>query len=298
MDAHIEYLILAFVLLCVCIWINSSKPHENRLVKVVLQKMMMYLDGIYFMIICKENKGLGPKKNPDPDNIKDVPCKMKRIIFIRHGESDWNDVFNKGFGPMLLVRLIKAMIREFFLMVTMDSVFLDSPLNGDGTDQARELRRYIEADNQYDQMLSIMRGDSKETSVIVSSNLRRALATTTLALYPRLQRTKEKIMILSSLQEISRNVDTKALASAKTIPDLNRLGKDLQNDGYDFIPTDVYDPTENNGNKSTGYYGIKRLQVRIPVLLLLLSLSLLSFLRLSRSSVSFIFICSSHHILL
>ena len=72
-------------------------------------------------------------------------------------------------------------------------------------------------------------------------------------------------MILSSLQEISRNVDTKALAPPKSIPDLNRLGNDLKDDGYEFVPTDVYDPTDNNGNKSTSYYGIKRLQVCISL---------------------------------
>ena len=73
-------------------------------------------------------------------------------------------------------------------------------------------------------------------------------------------------MILSSLQEISRNVDTKALAPSKSIPDLNRLGNDLKDDGYEFVPTDVYDPTDNHGNKSTSYYGIKRLQVCISLL--------------------------------
>ena len=98
MDLNTEYIILTFVLLCICIWINSSRSDENKLLKAILSKVMMYLDGIYFMVVCKENKGLGPKKNPDPDEIKDLPSKMKRIIFIRHGESDWNDVFNKGFG--------------------------------------------------------------------------------------------------------------------------------------------------------------------------------------------------------
>ena len=158
MDPTYERLIFFFLVICVCVWIHSSRPNENKQIKVVLNKIMMYVEGIYFMVACSDSKGIGPKKNPDPDSIKDAPSKMKRIIFIRHGESDWNEVFNKGFGPMFVVRLVKAMWRELLLMVTMDSAFLDSPLNIEGTDQARELRRYIEQSDQYDQMLLTLRG--------------------------------------------------------------------------------------------------------------------------------------------
>lgn len=34
----------------------------------------------------------------------------RRIVFVRHGESQWNEVFNKGFGPSFIVRLVKAII--------------------------------------------------------------------------------------------------------------------------------------------------------------------------------------------
>ena len=80
MDPTSEYLILAFVFLCLCVWINSSKSGENETLKSILRKVMMYLEGIYFMVACKDFKGLGPKSNPDPDDIKDMPCRMKRII--------------------------------------------------------------------------------------------------------------------------------------------------------------------------------------------------------------------------
>ena len=35
-----------------------------------------------------------------------------RIIFVRHGESVWNYVFNRGFGPSFLVRLLRVTLYE------------------------------------------------------------------------------------------------------------------------------------------------------------------------------------------
>ncbi|CAN0440510.1 unnamed protein product, partial [Laminaria digitata] len=59
----------------------------------------------------------------------------KRVIFLRHGESEWNEVFNRGFGPMFLVRLVKAFVREVMMLSTRDSVFFDSPLSNTGIQQ-------------------------------------------------------------------------------------------------------------------------------------------------------------------
>ncbi|CAM9185913.1 unnamed protein product, partial [Ectocarpus fasciculatus] len=225
----------------------------------VLTKIHLYLSGIVYMIVSKDNKGLGSKYNPDPALIASKPTVSKRIIFIRHGESDWNDVFNKGFGPSMIVRLFKSFAREFQLMTTMDSIFLDSPLNAEGFEQAKELSRFLEAEAAGGSHIPQVIMGQKESAVIASSNLRRALSTTTIALWPRIHRTKEKIMILSSLQEISRNVDTKALADARALPVLDRISSHCGDEG-DFVPEDVYDTSENHGNKTTAYYGIKRLK--------------------------------------
>ena len=71
------------------------------------------------------------------------------MIFIRHGESEWNGVFNKDKGIMkvflIVFRFIRALFLEvaplqsqtapftflgqFFCMMKGDSIFLDSPLN-------------------------------------------------------------------------------------------------------------------------------------------------------------------------
>ena len=45
-------------------------------------------------------------------------------------------------------------------------------------------------------------------SVVVTSNLQRAIETAAIALWGRLQRTGEQVHVLSDLQEVSRNVDT------------------------------------------------------------------------------------------
>ena len=44
-------------------------------------------------------------------------------------------VFNRGFGPMFLVRLVKAFVREVMMLSTRDSVFFDSPLSNTGIQQ-------------------------------------------------------------------------------------------------------------------------------------------------------------------
>jgi hypothetical protein len=172
----------------------------------------------------------------------------------------------------MLVRLIRALIDEFLMVFKMDSKFLDSPLNFEGIEQALELRRFIESTAHPElkkapagraDIFEILRGEKgKPASVVVSSTLRRAVSTTTLALWPRLERTGEKMYVLSSLQEISRNVDTRALSDPKDLADLpfSRLSGHCKPQDGEFDPAKVYDLTENFGNKTRTFYGIKRLQ--------------------------------------
>lgn len=174
---------------------------------------------------------------------------------------------------------------ELKLMFTpSDSKFLDSPLNHEGIDQALELRKFIESTTHPEcskktlDVISIMRGESEITSLICSSTLRRAIATTTLSLWPRIVKHSEKVWLLSSLQEISRNIDTRALAGALEIADLpfsriqpHCLGHALSNKSSktsskgnntnsEFNAESVYELSKNQGNKRRDFYGIKRLQ--------------------------------------
>ena len=247
------------LIILIIIWIFSSRPNENVIMRLILSKIKLYIEGIWFMIFSKDSKGLGPKSNPDPKLIEGKKTFTKRIIFLRHGESDWNDVFNKGFGPSFIFRLISAWFRELKLFHTKDSIFLDSPLNEEGFVQAKELGRFLVEESEKGVPTAEIILGKRETSIVTSSNLRRAISTTTIAMWPRINSTKEKIAILSCLQEISRNVDTKALSENQSIPVLDRIANHIE-DGNEFIPEHIFNATENKGNKTTGFNGIKRLK--------------------------------------
>lgn len=94
--------------------------------------------------------------------------------------------------------------------------------------------------------LKILSG-AEGKSIIVSSNLRRALETATIGFWGRLQRTGEKIHVLSDLQEMSKNVDTMSLSKPKSLPPLLSLGAALE---YPAFEADKrFDVTENRGQK-------------------------------------------------
>lgn len=120
-----------------------------------------------------------------------------------------------------------------------DSLFLDSPLSSKGIQQAWDLLTFLASQPEGCQghrsperpcieldvpdIVSIVRGDVGE-SVVVSSILRRAISTGVLCLSTRLLKTKssDKVQLMTSLQEISRNVDTLSLTSARAYPQVPR----------------------------------------------------------------------------
>jgi len=112
-------------------------------------------------------------------------------------------------------------VRETFLWFTSDSVFLDSPLSFLGMAQATALSTFLDEPRTEDHGLfpadvaahALLRAaPGSQPSVLATSNLRRAAATTAVALAERLRRTGEPVHVLSSLQEISPNVDTLTLS--------------------------------------------------------------------------------------
>jgi broad specificity phosphatase PhoE len=254
-----------FQLLCVI------EPQEMEKVKT---KLGLFGRGFYFMVLAKDNKW---KKLPDSDKIKDVEGKrVKRIIFIRHGESDWNDIFNRK-GPMgklmLLPLLFKNLAREIMMINEEHSIFLDSPLSPTGVTQALELQAFcesssidnIKSDEKQIEQVMTLRGEifTGAETILVSSNLRRAMATASIGLQHRMGKLGEQMQIWSCCQEISRNIDTYALAPANGVPDLS----DVQSKGGPKGPpvnkidlAKCYDPKGNGGNKSLKSNGLKRMQ--------------------------------------
>ena len=92
-------------------------------------------------------------------------------------------------------------------------------------------------------------------SVVCSSNLRRAAQTVALGLRSRLDRSREKVHLLSALQEISTNVDTLSITPARDAP--RELGGGVPASLRD---ADRWDVSANSGNKRIRGRGLERLQ--------------------------------------
>ena len=224
-----EYLMRPFILAVLCFLIFNFGT--------VVHKTKLTVQGIAYLIFCNDKSW---EKQPDPkqyfqkDGKNDPKIEKKTIVFVRHGESTWNDTFNKGphrsaakFVIGFIPGLVKACLFEFYLLLAgkVDSWFYDSPLNHLGLEQVQSLSTYLaknpnEITNNPSEklLLQILRKDpSAPESILVSSSLRRAISTVAASFQARLLRNpNESILILPSLQEISRNPDTLSITPAHT----------------------------------------------------------------------------------
>lgn len=149
----------------------------------------------------------------------------------------------------------------------MDSVFFDTPLSEFGAAQAKDLHEFLSnVDNKRilsdDQKLvfDLLNGEesSEVSSVFVVSNLRRALQTAVVATWNRFKKSDDKMKILSSLQEISRNVDTQSLLAFKEMPRYS-FEESEKVIGSEFSRQKHIDTSENYGNKGIFGSGERRL---------------------------------------
>jgi len=161
-------------------------------------------------------------------------------------------------------RLFFAILREVKLFASGDSSFYDSPLNKEGIEQAFDLKKSLaKVDTLRDKsdareiVKAVLRGESNSKSVICSSNLRRAIATTCIGLHDRWSKSNERIHVLTCLQEMSRNVDALALAPKHAVPDMSRISKEIFNKRQ---PEQVFDLTHQNGNKTLKSNGLLRMK--------------------------------------
>jgi hypothetical protein len=131
----------------------------------------------------------------------------RRVYFIRHAESQWNAMFNRGISWKMLWIIIKSLYDEFLMLPTGDSVFMDSPLSQRGIAQALQLRQWIESAVD-DEHANLYRNLNKPF-IIASSNLRRAISTASIGLSKRLigKAAHEVLLVNSALQESTRNID-------------------------------------------------------------------------------------------
>lgn len=210
--------------------------------------LFWWLRGLVFLFTWREKSGFS--KAHDADMFTNTePDVTKTMVFIRHGESDWNEVFNKE-KYLLLPRLFFGLLREFTkCFQSQDSVFLDSPLSAEGCDQAEELRKFLfntKNDKTKNISVRVAQQDTPEQSKLVCSNLRRGVHTGLIGLFPRLERnTGEKILLLAELQEMSRNVDTESITNQGEVPVVEVVDRCIGQPSAQWL-----DASKNTGNKA------------------------------------------------
>lgn len=243
---------------------------------LIVPKAKLAVWGFFYFFLARDKK---PCKPTDMKIDKSSPnCKRMKIVFIRHGESQWNSVFNKGWKIFLPIRLVRALIKEASMVFQRDSLFYDSPLNAQGIQQGWDLLAFLASQPpgcrepgtchkpveqlQVEDIVSIIMGDAGE-SVVASSILRRAISTVLLALSPRLLKStfaKDRVHLMTSLQEISRNVDTLSITRSRTTPKVPVDEARMKNMGdlmSHWYKTRL-DSRQNSGNKTLGTKADKR----------------------------------------
>jgi len=186
---------------------------------ILLYKIELVIQTLRYLLFCHDKTW---KKPQDPGLVfatilqAKKPTERKTIYFVRHGESTWNDTFNKGkhrsaltFVLGFIPGILKAIAYELYLLLSgkMDSWFYDSPLSFLGLDQVEELANFLESEGRKgpeSEHIRILRSDpGSPSSKIISSNLRRAISTMAGGFRERLKRRPaDKIFLVSSLQEI------------------------------------------------------------------------------------------------
>ena len=247
--------------------------------KAFLRKMRIYLKASVHLFLSKEKRDLRKMKEENDlefareDRIGSG-CVLEQkieIYFVRHGESFWNYVFNRGFNAWFPIRVMRGLFREMSAVLKADdSFFVDAGLSDLGLLQVQRLRKFLnevndpflkeeEARALRSRHVDILRADSIKggktiKSILCTSNLRRAAHTGAIAFMDRFERTNEKLFVRDDLQEMARNVDAYALANEafETIPytGITNVAKDRGTLKNILEKTVKYDCESYAGNKT------------------------------------------------
>lgn len=187
----------------------------------------------------------------------------KHLIFIRHGESTWNETFNRG-KAFLLPRLIYSAFYELYLIISGagDSWFYDSPLSHVGRTQAETVRNLMRnPDKANNADVKVLNGTSSDRSIVVCSNLRRCISTALICMWDRLARNEERVMMIPALQEATINPDGLAITPAGRHPRESWMDKTFGGKGYDMARaySRHVDSSLNTGSKALDSNGLKRM---------------------------------------
>jgi len=274
-----------------CLLTNIPAAHE---------KIRLFLQTFEFLVFSKDKKW--KKATQDPASFFDAPSaakdgaatsdgdakadgdadatndeadavEKKTVIFLRHGESTWNDTFNKGERSMpkfvmgFIPGVFKAAFLEWYFFVSgksSESWFFDSPLSEKGKTQARNVRKYLRDTNpdystpKEARLLKMLTGDSDEKVQLTTSNLRRAMSTIAIGLQDRLdKRIKgDQIIVLTELQEVSFNPDALSISPARK----PLISSWMDSPRVKEIYADQMDVSKNDGNKPISSNGLERMQ--------------------------------------
>ena len=272
---------LPYMILFFAIWLVASLIRPVFFACIVFaltkpvafaRKLQLFVNTVEYLALCNDKKFKAPKEDPQ-SFFKDFDSKKgdtKTIIFIRHGESTWNDTFNRGdrskinFILYFIPNLLKALYYEVYFFVTgqdNESWFYDSSLSTKGLNQARGVASFLKDTNleyvtpKEAELIKLMLGD--EPSTLVSSNLRRAISTMAIGFQHRLhKKPDERMLILPQLQEMSRNPDAQCITPAQGKVRL------AWTDPHDLetLYAKQIDTKLHTGNKPVDSSGLKRMQ--------------------------------------
>lgn len=258
----------ALILICCMLLFNLP---------ILLYKFGLLLKTVQYLLFCNDKKW---RKPMDPGAIfgphlsAGKVVQRKTIYFIRHGESTWNDTFNKGQHRSAVVfilgfvpGIIKAVVYELYLLLSgkLDSWFYDSPLSYLGLKQVEELAVFLEkgTSKAEEDTVKIIQGQpGAPSSRILCSNLRRAISTVAGGLRDRFsRRPADKIFVLSSLQEISRNPDALSITPTQTPVQASWIEKTSTKvcNFQEIFATQV-DTSRHTGNKPVNSNGLVRME--------------------------------------
>jgi len=249
----------------------------------LVYKIGMFLRGILYFFFCNDKSW---KKPQDPMIVmepilekektgEEQKLERKTIYLCRHGESTWNDTFNKGshrsaaaFAIGFVPGLIKSLLFELYLILSgkLDSWFYDSPASHLGLDQVKDLSGFLKSSKARNDAIAehvaiLKASPESPPSKLLCSSLRRAVSTMAGGFKDRLsRRPQEKILIIPSLQEISRNPDTLSITPAHTPIQASWIDK--TSNLCDFQSTFFHqvDMSLHAGNKPLNTNGLKRMR--------------------------------------
>jgi hypothetical protein len=257
--------------------------------KAAKAKMILVFNTLHYLLQSNDKKWKKPSKDPASFFPKDngdqgiIIVRKKTVMFLRHGESTWNDTFNKGdrrtisFFIRFVPGLIRSLATEWIFLVrgqSDESWFYDSPLSEKGISQAEGVAKFLRStDPKYAtpreaKFLRLIKGDELNTSsagksgsdrcILVSSNLRRAISTCAIGMKDRLDRklSGDKIHVLQELQEASVNPDAQSI----TPPFAKVKTSFTDSESVKAIYADQTDTSINKGNKTVHSNGLIRMQ--------------------------------------